>query len=279
MPPSRTGSLTPWSVAGARPAAAPRPGPGAPLPTGLPVQRDDRHHLADRRGEERLVGACELGERERALRGGLASSSTSSRVTPGRTPAPCGRRAQLIPADATRCSRWQPPARARPRRAAPRPHPRARPAAGRRTPRRSSSSSRRRAAAPARRRRPSAGRARARGPPRDPSGRLAAVATSSPVGAIEPQHVIGRCGADDEVDQLGQSVCGRERELGDRESEPADVAVEQERHTAVRAHRLEGRASAQQRLVVRAEDRPPPGRRDRGPATATASRLKPRPCR
>ena len=57
------------------------------------------------------------------------------------------------------------------------------------------------------------------------------------------------------VDQLGQSVGGRERERVDREPEPADVPVEQERHTAVGAHRLERRASAQQRLVVRAKDR------------------------
>ena len=46
-----------WSAAAA----------GAAL-EGVPVDLDDRHHLADRRGRERLLGAEQVGEREDALR-------------------------------------------------------------------------------------------------------------------------------------------------------------------------------------------------------------------
>ena len=82
IPPSRTlSSLTAWSVAGARPAAARRRA-GAPVADRLPVERDDGHDLADRRGRERLVGSRKASSANAPSRAG-SSSSSKLRVTPG----------------------------------------------------------------------------------------------------------------------------------------------------------------------------------------------------
>ena len=79
MPPSRICARSPSrSVAGARACSRAAAGPGPAVADRGAVERDDRHHLADRRRRERLVGA-------RAARRAANAPSCSSRLELERT--------------------------------------------------------------------------------------------------------------------------------------------------------------------------------------------------
>ena len=95
--------------------------------------------------------------------------------------------------------------------------------------------------------------------------------------AVEAQHVVGRRGRHDQVDELvdpRRRLAGRAR---GRAREALEVPLEQERPAAVDAQRLERRAAAQERLVAGAEDRlgridqPAPGNGDREQRHAATS--------
>src|SRR5581483_912419 len=72
---------------------------------------------------------------------------------------------------------------------------------------------------------------------------------------VEPQHAVRRRRPERERRQLLDAVGGLERKGCSREPEPREVLVEQERASAVHAHRLERGTAAKERLVVGAEHR------------------------
>ena len=231
--------------------------PGTAVADRRAVDRDDRHHLADRRRQERLVGAEQVGERRTRLRAQRLDREHERARDARQHARPHGRREQRRRRAATRRS----PSRASSTR------PRATSSA-------SSAPALFRLAAGGERdvvaRRLRAGEQRrwARPTSKVFSARPRARSSSRPAGSARSgrDDAPARCGRAaargraaprraTSVDELLDAVGLRQRERRGGEAEARQVVGEQERPAAVDADRLERGAAAKQRVVVGAEDR------------------------